>query len=73
MPLDKEVVARIRKMGHDELVANAVTVDAAVMVEASLRLQRTMMALHRTTWVLNAVLIALTLVIAWDAGTRLWH
>ncbi len=53
MALTGEQIRRIKKMKHDDLIANAQTEDLAVVVEASLRL-------HRATIILNLVLIVLT-------------
>jgi preprotein translocase subunit SecG len=56
MALPSDQVKRIKAMNHDDLVANAGSQDFAVVVEASLRLDR-------TTKFLTGVLVALTIVL----------
>jgi hypothetical protein len=67
MALSSEQVSRIKRMDRDELVSNAQSEDLGVLVEATLRLHRTIVHLHWSTWVLNGVLILLTAVIAYAA------
>jgi len=63
-PLSDADVKRIKKMDHDDLVRHAQTLDLAVLVEAAIRLDR-------TTKLLNAILIALTLALVYF--TVKWH
>jgi hypothetical protein len=60
MALNPEQVARIKRMKRDELLSNAQTEDLGVLVE-------TVWRLHRTTWVLNAILIVLAAAIVYAA------
>jgi hypothetical protein len=67
MALNPEQVSRIKRMNPDELVSNAGTEDVGVLVEATLRLRRAIVHLHRSTWALNVVLIFLTAAIVYAA------
>ena len=64
MAFTQEQVQRIKAMNHDDLVANARPEDLAILVEVSLRL-------HRTTVLLNVVVIILTIVLVVSIGTVL--
>jgi hypothetical protein len=66
MALTVDQVKRIKAMKHDDLIANAQSEDLAVVVEASLRL-------HRTTKVLNVVLIILTIVLVALTGALVYY
>jgi hypothetical protein len=67
MALSPDEVSRIKRMDHDELLSNAQSGDMAVLAEATLRLNRAVVHLHRSTWALNAVLILLTAAIVYAA------
>jgi hypothetical protein len=67
MALNPEQVSRIKRINPDELVSNAGTEDVGVLVEATLRLRRAIVHLHRSTWPLNVVLIFLTAAIVYAA------
>ena len=60
MALTVDQVKRIKAMKHDDLIANAQSEDLAVIVEASLRLDRTTKRLNRVLIFLTFVLVALT-------------
>ena len=60
MALSPDLAKRIRTMTPDELVASAQSQDLAVIVEASLRLDRTTKRLNRVLIFLTFVLVALT-------------
>jgi hypothetical protein len=67
MALGRDEVSRIKRMDPDELLSNAQSGDMAVLVEATLRLNRTVKHLHWSTWALNGVLIFLTAAIVYAA------